>query len=238
MPELEYRTLVAVDIERSAGRGNVPLHRIRAVLRAAVTTALDRAGIDWNACLVEDFGDGLRLVAPTGTPKHRLLHPFVHELAVHLVAHNRDAGPRTTVRVRMALHAGEVVVGATGPATGAPLEVLARMLDAAPLKAALTDAPSSVSTALLLSPHVYDDTVRHGYPGIDPNSFRRIAFTTKEHSGQGWLHLAPSVSFLPSPEPHPERPSAPSGSTMINTVSGHGVSYAVQNGEQHIHHRD
>ncbi|MBV2364492.1 hypothetical protein [Streptomonospora nanhaiensis] len=251
---LEYRALLALDIERSSGRGNVALRRIRAVLAAALREALERSGIAWSACVHDDLGDGLRVAAPAGLPKAALVHPLVRELAVRLRAHNRAAAPGTAVRVRAALHAGEVYVGGAGGAgvTGGPLEVLARLLDAPVLKTALAQAPESVSVALLMSRHFHEETVRHGYPGIDPDAFHQVAFTTKEYSAEAWLHLAPDAPGAPrpvpagpaaadapgadpAPGPTPGEGAGPGASTMVNTATGNGAVFAVQHGTQHVH---
>ncbi|MDA0563844.1 hypothetical protein LG943_05810 [Streptomonospora sp. S1-112] len=261
---VQYRALLAVDIERSAGRGNVALREIRAVLAEALRAAVARSGIDWAACLHDDLGDGLRVVAPTGLPKAALVHPLVPELAARLRAHNRRAAPRTAVRVRAALHAGEVDVpdghGQGATVTGGPLEVLARLLDAPVLKGALADAPDSVSLALLMSRHFYEETVPHGYPGIDPGDFHQVTCAAKEYTAEAWLHLAPDSAAAGrpphrSPEAGPEAAggpesgggAVPSGghepaggqpgghSTMVNTATGNGAVYATQHGTLHVH---
>ncbi|KUJ66226.1 hypothetical protein ACZ90_39270 [Streptomyces albus subsp. albus] len=241
--EWDYRAMLATDIERSAGRGNTALLRIREVLTTALRAAFEESGIDWEACLRTDLGDGLRVIAPSKVRKARLIHPLVHELAVRLRAHNRTAGAATRVRVRMALHAGELRVGPAGEVTGQPLEVLARMLDAAPSRSALAAAPESVTTSLLVSQHFYEDTVQHGYPGIDPESFRKVRLHEKEHTADAWLHLPghPAVPQEP-PMPGPQRPedegadggSGAGHSKMINRASGNGVIYATQNGNIHL----
>jgi len=239
--ELEYRALLAVDIERSGGRGNVALEQIREVLGTALRASFDRAGIDWTDCVRDDLGDGFRVIAPPGLAKSALVHPLVHELAVRLRAHNRNAGPGSTVRVRVALHAGEVRVDGSGVVTGGPLEVLARLLDAPPLRAALADAGAGVSTALLVSQHFHDETVRHGYPGIDPDTFHEITFTTKEHTATAWLHLAPDAAFVqrgtdPAPTVASAVPvEATAAARQVNKASGHGTVFATQHGTQNIH---
>ncbi|MDJ0379336.1 hypothetical protein [Streptomyces sp. G-G2] len=233
--ELEYRAVLAVDIERSSGRGNVALLRIREVLATALRASFEESGIDWNACLRDDLGDGMRVTAPSGVRKTRLLHPLIHELSVRLRAHNRTAGPATQVRVRAALHAGDVFVGRGGEVTGRPLEVLARLLDAPPARAALAAAPETVTASVLVSQHFHEETVRHGYPGIDPDTFREVTFTVKEHTARAWLHL-PGLTAAVTPLPLPQDPAAASEpSHMTNRASGHGVVYATQNGSQHIH---
>ena len=46
----EYRTVLAVDIEKSSGRGNTALVRNRGTLRELLRTAFGRSGVDWEAC--------------------------------------------------------------------------------------------------------------------------------------------------------------------------------------------
>ncbi|MCX4744202.1 hypothetical protein OG455_01510 [Kitasatospora sp. NBC_01287] len=260
--ELEYRVVLAVDIERSAGRGNTALLRIREVLATALREAFGQSGIDWAACLCEDLGDGLRVTAPAGTPKSRMIHPLVHELVARLRAHNRTAGAATRIRVRIALHAGDLWIAPDGSVAGRPLEVLARLLDAAPARRALAAAPAAVDASLIVSRHIHEETVGHGHPGIDPETFREVVVTAKEFTDAAWLQLVgrstavPEPVAAPEPVPHavpepvavpePEPVAAPERtavterpgrerSSMVNRASGHGVIYAAQHGVQHIH---
>ncbi|WP_179892999.1 hypothetical protein [Streptomyces sp. b84] len=184
----EYRALFAVDIVGSSGRGDVALEQIRQVLSAAVHASFTRGGVDWDDCLRHDLGDGMRVVAPAGTPETSLIHPLVHELTARLRAHNVLAGKPTRIRLRMALHAGSVQVGRDGTVSGRPLEVLARLLDAEPVRAALAQAPDA-TTALLVSEHFHETAVCQGRPGIEPAAFRRVDVREKEFAGSAWLHV-------------------------------------------------
>ena len=132
-----YRTLLATDIAHSAGRGDVAATEIRRVLRTALRESFTQSGITWDDCLVTDLGDGFSIAAPSDTSNIALLYPLLTELANRLRTHNRTAGDLTQIKVRAALHAGDITVDDTGVPTGRPLEVLARLLDAAPLRAAL-----------------------------------------------------------------------------------------------------
>lgn len=240
--ELEYRAILAIDIERSAGRGNVAFWKVREVLTMALREAFEESGIRWEACLRDDLGDGFRVTAPAGVPKTRLIHPLVHELSARLHAHNRTAGPSTRIRVRIALHAGDVCLGPSGEVTGWPLEVLARLLDAPSARTALAEAPPTVTASVLVSQHFYDETVRHGYPGIDPDAFRKVTLTVKEYTADAWLHM-PGRPATPREPAHAGAvsPAATASdrpedrSQMVNKATGHGVVYATQNGTQHIH---
>ncbi|WP_404816818.1 hypothetical protein [Streptomyces thermolineatus] len=233
--EPEYRALFAADIEGSAGRGDVALRQIREVLRAALRESFGRSGIEWEECLRDDLGDGVRVTAPAGVRKARLIHPLVHELAVRLRAHNELAGPLARVRVRVALHAGDVRITPDGRAVGRPLEVLARMLDASPARDALARAPGA-AVALLVSRHFHEETVCHGSPGIDPAAFREVTFTEKEYTASAWLHVPEYKVLAPGPAGRaPGGGGASGGVRMISRASGNGTVYALGNGTQNIH---
>lgn len=183
-----YRALLALDIERSAGRGDMALLRNRDVLTRVTRQALADAGVNWKDCHRTDLGDGLQLVLGRDVPKSRLVHPVAAGIADRLRAHNRAAGPRELIRVRMALHAGDVHVD-DGAVAGGSLEDLSRLLEAPPLRQVLDAAPESATVALIVSQHVYAEVVRHGYPGIDPATFVRFRFTVKETTAEAWVHL-------------------------------------------------
>ncbi|MFE2496683.1 hypothetical protein ACFXKS_17905 [Streptomyces scopuliridis] len=235
--ELEYRAVLAVDIERSAGRGDEALMDIRGKLAEMLREAFLASGVDWEACLRHDLGDGLRVTAPAGTRKTALVHPLVRELALRLRTHNRGAAPRRMIRLRIALHAGDVHLAPNGEVAGSPLEVLARLLDAPPARTALAEAPETVPASLLLSRHFYDETVRNGYHGVYPEDFRKVTFTVKEHTADAWLHL-PGWPMVPAPtDAAPEAAAVPeplAGAKMISRASENSSIYAVQRGTQHI----
>ncbi len=115
-----------------------------------------------------------------------------------------------------------------GRLAGGSLATLARLLDAPPLRDALERAPQDAPVAALLSQHVYDEVVRHGYPGIELDAFRRVHFTVKETTTYAWLHL-PGLSFGQAPEPKPAQPSG--GYTQTNTATGGGRVYSTQTGD-------
>ncbi|UED84887.1 hypothetical protein [Streptomyces profundus] len=239
MNQWEYRAVLAVDIERSSGRGNVPQQRIRDALFGALHSSVEASGVDWAACHRHDLGDGLRLTLPSGVWKPRLIHPLVPTLARRLREHNEGAEPNQRVRVRAALHAGDVRLGAEGEVTGRPLEVLSRMLDAAQLRAALVAARQELTVALMVSQHFHEETVPHGYPGIASDSFHPVTLQEKELTAPAWLHL-PGAPPGPPPgaadqdgPPPAERPAGQA--RMINLALGNGTVNATQQGVQHIH---
>lgn len=193
-----YRALLAIDIQGSAGRGDPALVDNRQTLRGALRDVLHEAGIEWADCHTDGTGDGLQLIVGRDVWKARLIQPVVPELAARLQAHNRSADPRRMIRVRLALHAGDVRME-DGEVVGGALEDLSRLLDAPPVKKTLLSAPPSATVALIVSEHFYREVVRHDYPGIDPATFHHFEFKLKETTSSGWLHLpghTPVPSFL------------------------------------------
>lgn len=235
----EYRSVLAVDIERSSGRGNQALLAIRAALTRCLSEAVERSGIVWDACLVEDLGDGLRVTTPSGTARTSLVHPLIPELVARLREHNRLHAAIGQIRVRMAIHSGDVFVGPQGVPAGSSLIVLARMLDARACRDALAKAPESVPLVLLVSQHFYDETIVHGYVGIEAAEFRRVQVEEKEYAAGAWLYVPQGVSVR---EDEASTRAAPASSprsddrssmTVIATDSAKALG--VQHGDVHIH---
>lgn len=240
----EYRALLAVDIEKSSGRGDPALLAIRNALARAVAESVERSGIAWDACIREDLGDGLRVVAPSGASRAALIHPLTAELGARLQAHNRYAGPLTRIRVRMAVHAGDVLIGADGSPAGASLAVLARMLESKACRDALKDAPETTPLALVVSQHVYEETVVHGYPGVDPDDFEAVDIVEKEYHARGWLHVpgkrfgqAAASDVSDAAQAADDGPTpGDGGALMIVEARGHGTAHGVQRGVMNIHY--
>jgi hypothetical protein len=223
VPKLEYRALLSVDVERSSGRGRAPRNDVRAVLRAAIAGSLARNHISWANCAVHDLGDGFTIAAPPGTAKADLLNAVIYDLALCLRKHNHaeGAGSRKLIRVRAALHAGEVELGDSEPVTGGPLEVLARLLDAAELREALRTAPADTPLALIMSGHYYEDTVKYGSLSVLPEDFAARHVGVKEFAGEAWLFVpAFAARTAPAVHPQPSRPQPDSHDRPANPEEG------------------
>lgn len=89
------------------------------------------------------------------------------------------------MRLRMALHAGEVQYDDHGVASSS-LNLAFRLIDAQPLKAALAASPGVL--ALITSDWFFEDVVRHT-PGAAPATYRRVKVAEKETSTIAWITL-------------------------------------------------
>ena len=120
--------------------------------------AFGRAGIPWDGCGHEDRGDGVLILVPAELPKGLLVESLPFALVAELHAHNAAHPGQERIRLRMALHAGEVNYDEHG-VTAASVNLAFRLLEAVPLKEAL--AESSGVLAVIASSWFFEEVVRH-----------------------------------------------------------------------------
>ncbi len=107
-------------------------------------------------------------------------------LAAGLQRHNRTAPASRQLRLRVAMHAGEVVRDAHGY-TGKDLNLAFRLLNAHSLRSHLAGARTSL--VLVISDSIYNDIVVQGHGHIGPDAFQPIPITGKNVHAQAWMYL-------------------------------------------------
>src|ERR1700754_138362 len=173
-----HRAIVCVDVESFGDRRrtNPPQLAVREGLYAELERVFAFAGIGWRHCYHEDRGDGVLILVPPQVPKDLLVSGVWGELAAALAGHNRDQVPEARIRLRVAIHAGEVHHDTHGVA-GAAINMAFRLLEARPLKLAL--ARSAGVLAVIASHWFYEEVIRHT-PAGRPGTYRKVDVTVKE----------------------------------------------------------
>jgi hypothetical protein len=189
-----YRTIVALDIERSTSRPDPVKAELRSTAYELFDAALCSAGIHKrHRDRYIDRGDGLlALIHPVDqAPKALLLNRAVPVLNRLLTDYNtslpHSSRPQRQLRVRVVTHAGDVHYDPNG-CFGEALDVAFRLLDAAPVKKALRETADPL--ILVISGDIHSSVVRHGYNGIDQHTFHplvRVQIADKRYSG--WIHI-------------------------------------------------
>jgi hypothetical protein len=205
-----HRTIVVVDVEEFGDRRRTNAHQVtvRNGLYAALRRAFDAVGLAWDACDREDRGDGVFILVPADIPKAAFVDSVPYALAVELREHNAIHSVGERIRLRMALHAGEVAYDEHG-ATAVSINLAFRLVDAEPLRVALANSPGIL--ALITSEWFFDEVVRHSHE-TDPATFRPVQVAVKETSTMGWVglpdHPYPSETehLLAPPPVAPKRP--------------------------------
>lgn len=244
-----HRLVVVVDVEEFGDRRRTSTRpvAIRNGLHAALRQAFDAIDVTWDACYHEDRGNGIFILAPADMPKSPFIDTLPHALAAELREHNAIHPAEERIRLRMALHAGEVIYDAHG-VTAASINLAFRLVDAEPVRAALANSPGVLT--VITSEWFFDEVVRHSHE-TDPATFRPVRVVDKETSTAGWVslpeHPYPSeIEYLIAPPPvehegpipHqlPAAPRSFSGRTnelailtgsVLNSKAGRGGTTAI-----------
>jgi hypothetical protein len=182
-----HRTIVILDVERFGDPRRTNPHQlaVREGLYRSVGDAFRQAKLPWASDTYEDRGDGILILLPAEVPKSLVVELLPPALVAALTAHNRTHPAEAGIRLRMALHAGEVPYDGHGVA-GRAVNWAFRLIEAKLLKAAL--AASSGALAIITSSWFYDEVVQHAADGI-PATYRRVLVRAKEGAQPGWICL-------------------------------------------------
>jgi class 3 adenylate cyclase len=193
LPAPMHRTIIYVDVEgfASPDRTNADQTAVRGGLYHALVEAFTAAGVPWLECYHEDRGDGALILIPPEVPKNILVTTIPGVLAAALHEHNRIYHRQARIRLRMAIHAGEVLSDEHGVA-GAAINLTARLLEAKALKRTLRRS-AGATIALIASQWFFDEVIRHHPAGV-PGSYRRVRVSVKQTRATAWLRR-PEVPF-------------------------------------------
>ena len=184
-----HRSIVVVDVEGFGDQRRTNAHRVavRDGLYRALQEAFGCAGISWDDCGREDRGDGVFVLVPAEVPKGLLVESLPSALVTALHAHNGTHPGRERIRLRMALHAGEVRYDEHG-VTAASVNLAFRLLEASALKVALARSPGVL--AVIASSWFFEEVVRHS---SSAGAYRPVEMAVKETTATGWICLPDQI---------------------------------------------
>jgi eukaryotic-like serine/threonine-protein kinase len=176
-----------LDVERFSdpSRTNIDQLAVRDGLYEALIHAFEDSEISWSNCMTEDRGDGALILVPPEVPKSLLVSRVPAALVDAVTTYNESRPIQTRMRLRIALHAGEVHRDAHGFASNA-INHAFRLVEAPALKSALGNSPGVL--ALIVSEWFYDEVVRHA-PESNPFSYRQVDVNVKETQTVAWIRL-------------------------------------------------
>lgn len=181
-----HRSLVAVDIEGYSRRDNPGHLQLRAALRQVLADAFDAVGVTIDPDERQDQGDAFLILVAPDVSKLLLVDGLVREIENALRQFNRYLVPEGRMRLRLAMHSGEVHLDGTGFPGAATVAVM-RLLDSELLKQALKAAPKDL--ALIVSDSLYQAVVVHGYASIDPAEYQQVEVVVKEFRQPAWVRV-------------------------------------------------
>nr|WP_052478425.1 AAA family ATPase [Kibdelosporangium sp. MJ126-NF4]CEL18238.1 possible protein kinase/ transcriptional regulator, LuxR family [Kibdelosporangium sp. MJ126-NF4]CTQ90531.1 possible protein kinase/ transcriptional regulator, LuxR family [Kibdelosporangium sp. MJ126-NF4] len=182
-----HRTIFVVDVEGFGARRRINPDQvaIREGLYRVLREAFVAAGMRWDDCYREDRGDGVLVLISPEVPKQVVAARLPGQLSAALRRHNRACAEVVRIRLRVAVHAGEVHFDEHG-VVGTAINMTFRLLEAAALRSALAASPGVV--ALIASEWFFEEVVRHD-PASVPAAYRRAWVAVKETHTTAWVRL-------------------------------------------------
>jgi hypothetical protein len=183
-----HTALMAVDICAFGDRrdGDMQLH-LRAKMYELLARAFAMTLLPWPETYREDRGDGALIILPPAVPAEILLDPLAHHLSALLRQSNRFASDTARLRMRVAVHAGDVHGDAHGVA-GRAVVLLFRLLDCPKFKRLLATSGADVGS-IVSEPLFQDATHRSGF--VDAGTYQQINVRCKETNTRARVWLPP-----------------------------------------------
>jgi hypothetical protein len=180
--------MLAVDIAESTrpDRDEEIQLYLRFSLYGLLREALGTCGMPWDQCLYEDRGDGVVVIFPPGLAAQPLINSLPERLRDLIRRHNRFSCEPVRMQLRVAANIGPVYCDEHGFA-GDDVTLLCRMLDAQPLRQALSESGGEL--AFIISDYVYEKLVLRRHSLADPKSFRRVRTQVKRTPVHAWIYL-------------------------------------------------
>jgi hypothetical protein len=176
----------AVDVEGFGNQQRTNRNQItvRDGLYRAMRDAFRQAEIPWSDDDPEDRGDGMFILVGPEVPKSLFVESLPSALVNALRAHNSAHQDPEQIRLRMALHAGEVNLDRHG-STATSINLTFRLLESGPLEEALAGSPGVL--AIITSPWFFEEVVRHS--AADVAAYYQVSVEVKETAATGWICL-------------------------------------------------
>jgi hypothetical protein len=193
----QHCLLFAVDVAGFGRRDDEVQLNIRTALYRVLIAAFRAGGIAWENCHHEDRGDGVLVIVPLHMPTVVVFDPLLPRLEAGLRRHNRLSCAVAQIRLRVAVHVGEVHRDRHGVA-GTAVNHLFRLLDAPAVRAAL--AASRGELTLIVSHYVYDSVLRHAGARVALTAYRPVDVAVKETRTPAWVQTSsprPVEDLLP-----------------------------------------
>jgi CRP-like cAMP-binding protein len=176
-------TIVHTDIVGFSQRMRTDEHR-RTIRLASLTMTMQAIEGIYDACSLEDRGDGVLMVVRPDVPTGRVLEGLLSGLPAALRRHNETFSEALRIQLRIAIDVGPVVSDEFGISGDAIIRT-ARLLDAADFKAAMKE--QNAGLGIIVSTFVYDAAVPH--PEGAPTRYVPVQAAVKESSIPAWMQI-------------------------------------------------
>ncbi len=229
MGRSRYYSIAVLDVENWSSRPAVSAANIQGALRRIEDQGLAGAGIDPNRVGRQPRGDGAILTLPGDVAKELITARFVEALSEAVAEHDDVCDPEESIRIRLSLHAGDVIEG-EGEWAGQPVVVASRLVDSAVIKRVLAASTGS-PLALIVSRDWYDAVVKEGH--ISAEGYREVWVEEKTFADVAWVKVPGRTrppGLLPEDDPGRHRDPGHGAGPPHGSRSGEASEYTVNYG--------
>jgi class 3 adenylate cyclase len=183
-----HRTLLVLDIVGFAHprRTDPARLRLREELFELLHQTLAAAGVDPEHAPRVDLGDGVIVLLDPRVAATRVVEAVTGRLAASLAARNRRSPGAERLRLRIALHRGEVLIDPHGFVGGALIEA-SRLSNAAALREQL-DATAADLT-LIVSDQMWRQLTGPHHEPLGPGGYQPVSVSTPDVTTRAWIHV-------------------------------------------------
>ena len=183
-----HRTILVLDIVEFAHpqRTDPVRLRLREKLYELIHQTLTAAGEDPGQVPCVDLGDGVMVLLDPQLAAARVVEVVIGRLRPSLAGLNRRAPGRERLRLRVALHRGEVLIDPHGFVGGALVEA-SRLSNAAALREQL-DA-TAADLVLVVSDQVWKQLTGSRNDPPEPGVYQPISLSTHDATTRAWMRV-------------------------------------------------
>lgn len=181
------RTIIVVDVTdfTNPARSLFDQRIVREGLHNVLRAAFSEIGVVLDTCKTEDRGDGKLILMPPGVDNTLVADQLPGRLLAWLRRHNKVHSPEARVKLRVALHKGEVQQDEQGVVSQA-VNLTFGIVDAPDAKT--VQRSTACMLALIASDEFYRAVIAQD-PATDPGSYRQVSVPIKESSALAWLRI-------------------------------------------------
>ena len=216
MGDAVHKTILVLDIEKFGPRLHLEQAEAQRVMYMLLRQVLAGAEVEQTAMRTEDRGDGVFVVLDADISKVKVIRAVLAQLPIALHDYNRLASDPAKIRMRAAVHAGDVEITNEG-VVGTPAIEAFRLVNSKKLYAQLEKSGEPLVFAV--SEAIYRDVIRHDHSGIRADRFRPIDADDKEPRVAAWIYTTTPLTEAAQTRQSATRPQVPTP-TSGNFFSG------------------
>jgi class 3 adenylate cyclase len=183
-----HRTILVLDIVEFAHpqRTDPARLRLREQLYELIHQTLIAAGVDPEHAPCVDLGDGVMVLLDPQLAATRVVEVIIGRLRASLAARNRRAPGGERLRLRVALHRGEILIDPHGFVGGALVEA-SRLSNAAALREQL--AATAADLGLIVSDQVWKQLTWSRHDLVDPGVYQPVSLSAHAITTRAWMRV-------------------------------------------------